>query len=263
MKTESGFTLMSASDFKPWLNNKDVKRTIKNIQIHHTYAPSYSSFDGKNWFILQKNMRNYHVNNRGFQDIAQHFTIFPDGKICTGRSLDTIPAGIAGANTGGICIENLGNFDVGGDDMTDEQAKSIVEVVRCLLSKFGLNAETSVVYHCWYDSSGRYLGDYKKNKSAKTCPGTNFFGGNTRRSFEDNLLPYLKGEKTMISKEEVKKMIKEAIPQKKIYNKINEMPEWASPTIRKLIDENKLFGDERGNLNLSEDMIRLLVVINR
>lgn len=67
----------------------------------------------------------------------------------------------------------------------------------------------------------------------------------------------------MINKDELAKMIQESIPKQKIYNKINEMPEWARPTIRKLIDENKLFGDERGNLNLSEDMIRLLVVINR
>lgn len=35
------------------------------------------------------------------------------------------------------------------------------------------------------------MGTYIAGKSAKTCPGTNFFGGNTREAFEKNLLPLL------------------------------------------------------------------------
>ena len=37
-----------------------------------------------------------------------------------------------------------------------------------------------------------------KKTSVKTCPGVNFFGGNTRKAFEDNLLPLLKEKPKMI-----------------------------------------------------------------
>ena len=32
-------------------------------------------------------MKNLHFNQNGWQEIGQHFTIFPDGMIVTGRSL--------------------------------------------------------------------------------------------------------------------------------------------------------------------------------
>ena len=44
------------------------------------------------------------------------------------RSLNTIPAGIKGANTYGVCIENIGNFDKGKDTMTPAQRNSIALV---------------------------------------------------------------------------------------------------------------------------------------
>jgi len=49
-----------------------------------------------------------------------------------------------------------------------------------------------------------------------------------------------------------------------VYNYIDEnMPSWARPTIQKLVDEGRLFGNEKGELGLSEDLLRLLVVMNR
>ena len=40
-------------------------------------------------------------------------------------------------------------------------------------------------------AKGENLGDYIKGKSAKTCPGTNFFGGNTVAAYKNNLMPLL------------------------------------------------------------------------
>lgn len=186
--------LIKLNDFKNYVSSLKVTRNIKFIQLHHTYSPSYEQFTGNNHMELQKAMRDYHVKIRGFADIAQQFTIFPDGKICTGRNINKIPAGIKGANTGAICIECLGNFDKGGDAMSDVQKDAIVGVVKILLERFGIDAKTGVVYHAWWTSGGTSLGTYVKGKSVKTCPGTNFFGGNTREAFEKNLLPLLKAE---------------------------------------------------------------------
>lgn len=125
---------------------------------------------------------------RGFSQIAQHFTIFPDGKIVTGRSLEDVPAGIKGANAHGVCIENLGNFDV--TEMTAEQKNTVICLTKLLLKKFNLIPSTStVVYHHWYDLDTGVRTNGTGN--TKTCPGAKFFGGNTVESCQKNLIPLL------------------------------------------------------------------------
>ena len=194
------FKEMTLADFKKYIETLKVSRNIKRIQLHHTYSPSYKNFNGKNHQSLQEGIRNYHINSNGWNDIGQHYTIFPDGKILTGRDMNKTPAGIYGANTGGICIECLGNFDAGGDVMTNEQKESVVGVVRMLLDKFGLTAEDGVTYHCWWSADGRELGDYVKGHSVKSCPSVNFFGGNTLTAYHNNLMPLIKeyGKRTIL-----------------------------------------------------------------
>ena len=189
----SEFKKYNIEEFDKYITSLNVSRGIKLVQLHHTYVPSYKQFTGDNYIQLQTGMRNYHINTNGWSDIAQHFTIFPDGAIVTGRSVEMIPAGIKGANAGAICIECVGNFAGGGDVMRKEQKDAIVSVVKILMHKFSLQPENAIVYHGWWTASGKKMGDYTKGKSAKTCPGTNFFGGNTRKAFEENLLPLVAG----------------------------------------------------------------------
>lgn len=186
-----GYKLMDVKDFKNYLDSLKITRKITVVQLHHTYSPAYAQFTGNNHITLQNGMSDYHVKTRGYADIAQTFTIFPDGKICTGRDINVAPAGIYGANSTGICIECVGNFDKGGDTMTEAQKNAIVGVTKILLDKFGLNAKTGVTYHAWWTSGGTNLGTYVAGRSAKTCPGTNFFGGNTRQAYEKTLLPLI------------------------------------------------------------------------
>lgn len=183
--------LMNLAEFKNYIDSLILIRKIKRIQLHHTYSPSYKHFNGSNHMKLQENMKNYHINTNGWNDIGQHLTIFPDGMIVTGRNLNSTPAGIYGANTGAICIECLGNFDKGGDVMTESQKASIIAVVKILLDKFGLDAYEGVTYHAWWSSDGREIGDYVKSQSSKTCPGTNFFGGNGLTAYRNNLQPLI------------------------------------------------------------------------
>ena len=198
----SNFKSFSVKDFKTYVDSLKVTRGIKRIQLHHTYSPSYAHFTGDNHIKLQQNMKNYHVNTNGWGDIGQHFTIYPDGIIVTGRSINKNPAGIYGANSGAVCIECLGNFDKGGDVMAEAQKNAIVGAVRILIDKFNLDVMDDVTYHAWWGSDGREIGDYVRGASAKTCPGTNFFGGNTLTAFRDNLQPlienYGKEERKML-----------------------------------------------------------------
>lgn len=191
MVHKNGWIALEAHEFAEWLKSQRVVRVIKLIQLHHTASPNYANWskrpDGIYW---QNSMKNSHLN-RGFSDIAQQFTICPNGQIVTGRSLNTNPAGITGANTGAICIEVFGNFDAGGDIMTSEQKHSVLTVVSELLKRFNLSSN-DITYHAWWTSSGKSLGDYKRGSSAKTCPGTAFFGGNSKQAFENVFVSELK-----------------------------------------------------------------------
>ena len=249
-----GFKSFNADEFKKHIDGLAMTRSIKLVQLHHTYSPSYKHFNGSNHETLQKNMKNYHVNTNGWSDLGQHFTIFPDGVIVTGRSMNSSPAGIKGANTGAVCIECLGNFDKGGDEMTEAQKNAIVAAVRILADRFKLDVSNDVIYHAWYSADGRDLGDYVKGHSAKTCPGTNFFGGNGLTAFRNNLQPLLEN----YGKED------KNMPENKVYNYLDDtMPDWAKPTITKLVMRGWLKGDSDGKLNLSHDMLRILVINDR
>lgn len=84
-------------------------------------------------------------------------------------------------------------------------------------------------------------------------------------------------ELTMTQYEELKTMInnlsksldKTADRVTKLENPIifdyvdKNMPEYAKPTIQKLLDKGFLKGDTSGNLNLTNDMLRMLVVLDR
>lgn len=195
METNYGFTRMTFSEFEIWLSKLRVARTIMKIQQHHTYIPSYIHFTGFNHLERQLAMKNFHVNQNGWAAIGQHFTIFPDGEIVTGRNLEKSPACILNQNANALCIENFGNFDSGGDLMTSMQRDTIIAVTAALCKKFNLppNSNT-IVYHHWFR-----LDNGVRNNGAgynKTCPGTNFFGGNKVADFETNFAPLVRSKLT-------------------------------------------------------------------
>lgn len=192
METRNGLTLMDATEFETWIASKQVARTVLYIQQHHTYIPNYSHFNGSNHFQQQQGMKNSHLA-LGWGDIAQHFSIFPDGKICTGRSLEWNPAGIYGFNNYAICIENVGYFDTGKDNMTTAQADSIVRVTAALCKRFSIPVNTDrIVYHHWFDLQ---TGARRNGQGVtKTCPGTNFFGGNSVAAAQSSFLPLVQAK---------------------------------------------------------------------
>ncbi len=174
---EGQYILMNREAFILWLSDLDLKRPIKYIQNHHTWNPRYVDFND-NHFDKLKGMKRSHLR-RGFSDIAQNLTTFPDGLIAVCRPLKTVPAGIKGKNTGGICIEHLGNFDAGGDTMTDEHRKTIIWLNAVLCKKFKLEINrNTIIYHHWF--------------AGKSCPGTNFFGGNSKLNAEANFYPLIR-----------------------------------------------------------------------
>lgn len=191
MERKHGFIKMTLSEFENYIKELRVSRTVIKIQQHHTYIPSYIHFTGNNHFERQKAMKNHHVNNNGWKDIGQHFTIFPDGVILTGRSIEDSPSCIYGQNANSLCIENFGNFDKGNDIMSSEQNKSIVGITALLCERFNIPVTTDfVIYHHWFDLISGVRNNGKKNN--KSCPGTYFFGGNKVEDCRNNFIPLIK-----------------------------------------------------------------------
>jgi len=190
MKQKGKFLVMNTNEFEAWLDGLHVVRSISVIQNHHTWIPDYGTFARKadNHFGLLEAMERSHLE-RGFNQIAQNLTTFPDGTVAVCRPFDVIPAGIKGANTNGICIEHVGNFDAGHDVMTAEHADCIIRVNALLCRKFDLTPNTdSIVYHHWYDlTTGKRVAE-APGTNTKTCPGTTFFGGNTVQACQANFI---------------------------------------------------------------------------
>lgn len=192
MKTQNGFTLLeNAKDVRNWLAKQKVTRTITRLQVHHMDAPSYSTWEktDKRVFAEPHFGRTQSLNDYGKRTwgsgasdgyghyIAQHFNVFPDGKITTGRNLNSTPIGIRGWNTNAICIEIYGKFDKGHDVMNAKQKEAVIYLYGELCKRFNIPVNTKHIRpHCWFTARGIYLGKYNPSRSAKTCPGTNFWG---------------------------------------------------------------------------------------
>ena len=155
--------------------------------------------------------------------------------------------GITNANSIGIeiCINQDGDFE--------KAVENTVEFVKSIMKELNID-ENHIVRH--YDAS------------RKNCPQS--FSKNNWKMWENFKEKIEEGEDLDMEKyQELKKEISalnEEIRNLKspmIYNYIDDnMPDWAKPTVKKLVDKNVLKGDENG-LNLTEDLMRMLVINDR
>jgi murein L,D-transpeptidase YcbB/YkuD len=163
MSWQYGILFNDAESFLAYLKD-NLSSEITETHVHHTYSPSHAHFTGSNYKALQDGMRRYHVNARNFQDIAQHVTIFPDGRIMTGRNPNVPPASATGYNDSDndkqhpFMFEMVGNFDIGHDKLQGPQLESAIKI-----TKFLMNKGAKVRFHNQCLING---------KSPKSCPGT-------------------------------------------------------------------------------------------
>lgn len=222
MKTKNGFTLLeNEKDVKEWLSKQKVTRKITRLQVHMMDLPNYSTWEktdkkvfSEPHFGRTQSLDSYGKSKWGCSDghghyIAQHLNIFPDGKITTGRNLNSTPIGIRGWNTNAICIEIYGCFNKGKDKMTEAQKKAVIYLYGLLCKRFNIPVDISHIRpHCWFTAGGTYLGKYIPSRSAKKCPGTNFWGyGCSPEGFAHfikDVKNYVEGKKEEPKKEETK-----------------------------------------------------------
>ncbi|MXQ55475.1 N-acetylmuramoyl-L-alanine amidase [Shimazuella alba] len=155
-----GLLFDNAEAFLSYMQN-NLSTSLDGCHVHHTYRPEHKNFKGNNHKKLQDTMKKAH-KARGFSTIAQHITIFPDGKIMTGRNVNLTPASAVGYNQNNakhpFMFEMIGDFDKGNDTLEGKQLETAVKIAR------------------YFDKKGKKILFHREllqnGKSPKSCPGT-------------------------------------------------------------------------------------------
>ena len=163
MKTQNGFTLLNKNEIASYLSKQKVTRTINKLQVHHMDLPNYDTWEktdkkvfdephfGRTQSLNDYGRRTWNYSDGRGKYIAQHFNVFPDGMITTGRHLNSKPIGIRGWNDGAICIEIYGDFDKGHDVMTKAQKKAVIALYGELCKRFDIPVNTNHIRpHFWF-----------------------------------------------------------------------------------------------------------------
>lgn len=170
-----------------------------------------------------------------------------DGKLveCDGKG----KYGITNSNSIGIeiCINSDGNYNTA--------FQNAVELTKYLMKELNIPLKR-VVRH--YDAS------------RKNCPASMSKNGWALWNTFKKRLTENEEDLTMAQYDELKKEIGsirtdvDKLKSKMIYAWVDDnMPDWAKPTVTKLMRKGYLKGDDEGKLNLDDNMLRILVINDR
>jgi hypothetical protein len=151
------FCALSPAEFVTRVAQYPWSRRVWRIDMHHTWYPTHADYRGLESI---ERMARYHVEQRGFEDLAQHVTVAPDGTIWTGRDWNCTPASVGfGMNVGVFMLEVIGNFDRGFDRLHGGQLDSVIVVIDAVQRRFALPVQ-ALLFH------------REVPQTEKTCPGT-------------------------------------------------------------------------------------------
>ena len=167
----TALTLIDVHQFAELLRHFVARRQITSIHLHHTWRPNHAQWRG---LATLEAIRRYHIEQRGFSDIAQHLTIDPSGGIWTGRDWSRSPASSTGidpltkkrangdSKSGPFMIEMVGDFDDGQDILSGAQKDTVLQVLALLMRRFKLApaAQAVITHH---------------EMNAKSCAGSSLW----------------------------------------------------------------------------------------
>jgi hypothetical protein len=121
------------------------------ITVHHTATPADRPGE------RVASIRDYHVRERGWQDVGYHFLVGEDGSIWPGRSLALPGAHVAGQNERNLGIAFIGDYVAGP---TREPPPAALHAARRLLE---------ILVRAYGVSRYRVL--FHRDLAATECPG--------------------------------------------------------------------------------------------
>lgn len=128
-----------------------LEQVLDTIIIHHSALPVS---DGP------LEVQRFHMEEKGFADIAYHYLIDPQGSIYAGRALNVRGAHTAGHNYGSVGVCLTGNFE----EITPspEQVGSLTALVQNLVASY---------------PRIQHLAGHRDCNPETLCPGKNLYAG--------------------------------------------------------------------------------------
>lgn len=224
--------------YQNWLNNLSWPQSyhyIKNkIIVHHTAWDS-SSFTGKESVISYlKDVYIYHAKKNWRWDIWYNFLIDPYGNIYEWRAGgdSVIWAHTNWNNTPSIGISLMGNFEI--QKPTNEQIKSLVNLIATLSKKYNIDPTAKTEYHKVIDEA-----PYMKSVKAGTIAG--------HRDAGNTACP---GKNLYSMLAQIKKMVLQTMAKWVLVSSSNDIKNTSTPKVTPKTKSNK-----KGWLNLLKDRI--------
>ena len=217
-----------------WKSGLSSRAKTNYVVLHHAAAKACSPYQVDSW----------HKAN-GWTGIGYHYFVRKDGTIYRGRPEWATGAHAQGKNheSIGICAE--GNYDE-EYVMPDAQKDSIQELLRDIKLRY---PNTTVKGH--------------RNIGATSCPGK-YYQLSEMMTFYRSIIPNESEVLSVTQYEELKKEINQLKTRVGYFNYIdNNMNESYRPTVEKLVNSGKLKGNENGELMLTNDMMRILTILDR
>lgn len=217
-----------------WKNNLAVRPYTKYVVLHHAAAVACGPYEVDSW----------HKAN-GWSGIGYHFFVRKDGTVFRGRPIWATGAHAEGKNNEsiGICAEGNYETEYIMPEAQKDAIKGILRIVKLAYPSIGIKAHKQV--------------------GATGCPGKYYPLAEMMTYFRD----IIKNESEVLNVtqyEELKKEIDKLKIKTGYYNYIDSnMNESYKPTVKKLVKSGKLQGNEKGELMLTNDMMRILTILDR
>lgn len=210
-----------------------TKKNIKFIVVHYT---------GNNGDTARNNLIN--ASREGRQASAHFFV--DEKEVCQSVLVEDIAwhCGTSGKykhaecrNANSIGVEMCSRMDKDGDYyFLPETVENTAKFVSDLMKEYGI-PPACVVRH--YDVTG------------KLCP----------RPYVDEIA--WAEFKTLVLKYYTGKDVENEVEEVKRYKTVEDVPAWAKPYIKTLVEKGFIAGTDDGSLDLSYDMVRMLIITGR
>ena len=208
---------------------------IKYIVIHYTANDGDRAAANANYFKnnVVKASAHYFVDDDSImQSVPDLFIAWSVGgtkwKDCATTGGGKMYGKITNANS--ISVEMCDTKKDGTIIASEQTMANTAMLVKSLMKKY--NVDINHVYR-HFDVNGKHCPAYLMNDAAWAA-------------FKERLKERPKESDTMT-----------------VYKTLKDIPSWALPTINKLIAHGSLKGDANGDLNISYDMLRMLVINDR
>ena len=221
---------------------------VKGLMLHSTGAPNtkLSRYVGPDDGLLGANQYGNHWNQfrPDGRQVCVHGFIgkLKDGSIAT---YQTLPWNMRGWHAGGAANNTHIGVEICEDGLTDGTYfravyQEAVELFAMLCKEFNLDPLKNIICH----AEG-----YKQGIASNHGDVTYWFAkrGKTMDDF----------------RYDVKEFMEQEDNDNMRYKYYDDMPDWAKPTVSKLVKKGYLKGEGSGVLNLTEDTLKVLVINDR